>query len=337
MPQANRTMDSLEHIKATAAEWVARRHAPHWSNAEEAAFAQWLNASMSNRVEYLCHEKTWREADRLKVLGAGAQAGAVLTINDWRASPYFNHLRPFEAAYAPLLNKPRRAGKYLALAASLLVLCATGYFGWNSLQGVRYSTSIGVTTAVPLPDGSKITLNTDSEIQVAVSRTERRINLRQGEAFFEVAKDPLRPFTVIAGDRRVVAVGTKFSVRREGKDIRVVVTEGKVLIDPAEGEAFLTAGSVAQTRHEKLTVQHRSLPQAEQFLSWRDGYLMFDEVTLAEAKLVIGHPGIADVPVTGHFRSTSVESFATLLERGFPVTVTREQDRIVLGLPRRQE
>lgn len=343
-------MDRLEPIKNTAAEWVARRHGGQWSPGDEDAFDQWLNASMSHRVEYLCHEKTWRESNRLKVLGAGAQPGVIPTVEDLRASPYFKHARPLKALAGSLSqsraaeNVPERTGarpawKSFAAAAGLLVICAGSYFSWNALRGDRYSTSIGVTTAVPLSDGSKVTLNTDSKIRVSVTRTERRIDLDQGEAFFDVAKDPLRPFIVVVGDKRVVAVGTRFSVRRMGEDLRVVVTEGKVMVS----SLLLGAGDIAQTRHEQFTVQQRSSAQTEQILSWREGYLMFDEMKLADAvaefnrynaqKFVIQDATIADIPVTGHFRSTNVESFATLLERGFPVAVHRERERILLRLP----
>ncbi|MEJ1961315.1 MAG: FecR domain-containing protein [Gammaproteobacteria bacterium] len=71
-------------------------------------------------------------------------------------------------------------------------------------------------------DGSAITLNTDSQLRVALTEAERRVDLKQGEAFFEVAKDSTRPFVVEAGRKRVVAVGTKFSVRRDGDFVEVV-------------------------------------------------------------------------------------------------------------------
>ena len=109
--------------------------------------------------------------------------------------------------------------------------------------GSSFRTAIGAITAVPMSDGSKVTLNTDSQIHIAVTGHERRINLGRGEAFFEVAKDPNRPFVVVAGHCRVVAVGTQFSVWREADEVRVVVTEGRVRVerdDAPSGDAQAT-------------------------------------------------------------------------------------------------
>src|SRR5690606_15944214 len=129
----------------------------------------------------------------------------------------------------------------------------------------------------------------------------RRIDLRRGEAFFDVAEDPHRPFVVDAGKKRVVAVGTKFSVRRDGDSIEVIVTEGKVRIDDAahpllggareaagsapaaDPPVFLTPGAVAHADETGVLVQRKSLLEAEAHLSWRSGVLMFREQTLADA------------------------------------------------------
>ncbi len=123
-----------------------------------------------------------------------------------------------------------------------------------------------------MEDGSRITLNTDSQIRVDLTVKERRVELQQGEAFFEVAHDASRPFIVRAGNKRVIAVGTRFSVRREANDVRVVVTEGKVRVE-TEGDPSstspepLVAGTVAQASSAGVLVQTEPLAQAEESLS----------------------------------------------------------------------
>ena len=195
-----------------------------------------------------------------------------------------------------------------------------------------------------------VTLNTDSQIRIALTDTERRVELRHGEAFFEVSKDPNRPFVVRAGDQRVIAVGTKFSVRREGDDVEIVVTEGKVRVeDGAAGQGyrvggsadlFLTPGSIARADDAGVLVQRRTLPEAEEHLSWRTGWLMFRNQGLADAiaefnrysarKIVIQDPAIASLKIEGNFRATNVEAFVRLLESGFPVRAEVRADQIVL-------
>jgi transmembrane sensor len=238
----------------------------------------------------------------------------------------------------------------LAVAATLLLAIGIGAYLALAPNGERYATPIGGIASVPMADGSKVTLNTDSQIRIALTDTERRVELGHGEAFFEVSKDPARPFIVRAGSKRVVAVGTKFSVRRDGDDIEVVVTEGKVRVEDraagqgarADGSAdvFLTPGSIARADEAGVLVQRKTLPEAEDQLSWRTGVLMFRNQSLGEAaaefnrynvrKIVIQDPQIAALKIEGNFRATNVEAFVRLLESGFPVRAEVQEDQIVL-------
>ena len=92
----------------------------------------------------------------------------------------------------------------------------------------RYGTAVGATRVISLPDGSRLTLDTDSQVEVTIDGKARTVQLERGQAFFEVAHDRQRPFVVDTGRLSVTAVGTAFSVRRVGSDIRVVVAEGTV-------------------------------------------------------------------------------------------------------------
>lgn len=174
------------------------------------------------------------------------------------------------------------------------------------------------------------------------------MELQQGEAFFEVSKDPQHPFVVTAADQRIVVVGTKFSVRRDGHDVRVVVTEGKVRIEQERAESQtpsreLAAGSVARAIGGSVAIEARPLPDVEELLSWRFGYVVFHETSLADAvaefnryntrKIIIEDPEVAALRVSGNFRATNVESFARLLEEGFPIVVERQRDRVMLSAP----
>ena len=193
---------------------------------------------------------------------------------------------------------------------------------------------------VPLADGSHVTLNTDSRIRVALEAKERRVDLDRGEAFFDVAKDPARPFIVQAGDKRVVAVGTQFSVRRDHNDIRVAVTEGKVRVEDASSPVVLTAGSVARTANTEVLVHEAAGAEVEELLSWRSGYVVFRDTALADAvaefnryntrKIIIEDPAIAAIRIGGNFRSNNTDAFLWLLQSGFPVTVEETHDQVVL-------
>jgi transmembrane sensor len=192
-----------------------------------------------------------------------------------------------------------------------------------------------------MPDGSNVTLNTDSVIRVAVSDRERRVQLEQGEAFFDVAKDPARPFVVRAGNKRIVAVGTKFSVQHLHDDVRVLVTEGRVRVESeTSSPVFIAAGSVARADGSALVVRKAQPTQVDELLSWREGYLRFHETALADAvaemnryntrKIFIEDPELAAIRISGTFRPTQYEAFVRVLQDGFSIQARNEGERITL-------
>lgn len=334
--------DSVRKIDEIASEWLVRRDSEAWSDADQRGFDAWLNESPLHRVAFLRIEHVWERASRLEALGAGVRRGEVPPPGQWNFSPFAN---------ATDIERHRdrrgiaRSGRVRVIAASFLLAAAFG-LAWSVWPaGPAYRTPVGGLAVVPMADGSTITLNTDSRIRVAMSGQERRVELERGEAFFDVAKDPGRPFVVDAGDQRVIAVGTQFSVRREGDAIRVVVTEGKVRVEPEGRESVaarepLTAGAVALANNAGVLLQQQALPDAQEALSWRTGVLVFRDLTLTEAvaefnryntrKIVIEDPGIATLRIAGSFRATNLDAFARLLERGYPLHARYADDRIIL-------
>jgi transmembrane sensor len=322
-------MDPSKEIDDIASAWITRQASGGWVASDGRQLESWLRASTYHRVAYLRLKRVWEETGRLSALGAGVNGDEPPPPGHWNLTPFFGRARS-------KADRPLRRRFVFAAAASVLlaVVVATGLI---VVPGAKaYQTPVGGLTAVPMVDGSKVTLNTDSRIRMAVTETERRIELKQGEAFFEVAKDPLRPFVVEAGGKRVIAVGTKFSVRRGNDDIRVVVTEGMVRID----DVFLPAGSVASAGEAGVSVQTRGLSEVEEQLSWRTGMLVFHDRTLADAiaevnrynerRFVIADPAIAGLLIGGSFRATNVDELAELLQKGYPVDVERTGEQIVL-------
>lgn len=367
-------MASSRQIERAAAAWLARRDAGPWTPGDQAGLEAWLAASSARRVAWIRLEAAWRESGRLKALGAGLPAGAVPARGRWTqpplpamrdALPEPGHIRPdaapekqmpsgsraFDATslrFAPRRHdRPRRGGfAAMATAAVLVAALALGWRYYPSAKPVAYRTAIGDVESMSLADGSEATLSSDSRIVVALSRRQRDVDLQQGEAFFHAAKDPGRPFVVSAAGYRVVAVGTRFSVRRDGTDLRVVVTEGLVRLESAPGNGrdrpvtLLPAGSIATTGPSGTLVRTGPVEQAEQYLSWRDGFLSFRDTPLAVAaaefnrynarKIVVDDPAVADMRVGGNFRWSNTEAFVRLLEQGFPVRAEQRGDAIVL-------
>jgi transmembrane sensor len=329
---------------------------------------------VAHRVAFLRLDAAWRQSDRLKALGAGVPAGTVPERGAWTLSPFTGPGRrghgpaspaadgrrrppprtaPVDAAALRFSRRPAPRHRHLpryAAAAAVLLVAASLLLGWRHYTAVdeaSYRTALGDLQDIPLADGSTATLGSNSRVRVALSRSERRVDLQQGEAFFAVAKDPARPFVVHAGHRRVTAVGTRFDVRRDGADLRVVVTEGVVRLDTDAGPGghrqpttLLPAGSVALATGAGVMVRSGSVQQAREYLSWRDGFVTFHDTPLAAAaaefnryntrKIVIGDAAVGAMRVGGNFRWSNTDAFVRLLQQGFPIRAEQRGDAIVL-------
>jgi transmembrane sensor len=354
-------------IEATAAAWFAKREGDDWSAVDQAQLETWLDSSTAHRIAFIRIAAAWESAARLSALGAGVPAGTIPPRDAWgfarpRSETTSRVLRqPGESVNDPELDvasssantpdvhhsvPPRFLRRTRAIAALLVVAAAAGTVWYFSMdRSNSYRTQIGAVTTVPLADGSKVTLNTDSQIHVELGPTARRIKLDKGEAFFDVAKDAARPFIVEISDKRVVAVGTQFEVRRDNNEMRVLVLEGTVRIEHAgifskTPQTRLAAGSAARTAKTAVLIDQPAAAQVEQLLSWRTGYLLFRDTALADAvadfnrystrKIVIEDAAIAGIRIGGHFRCDDADAFLWLLQSGFPINVEKRSDRIIL-------
>ncbi|MBD9369872.1 FecR domain-containing protein [Xanthomonas sp. XNM01] len=356
-------MDSLR-IEQAAAAWLARREGDHWNPAQAAALEQWLAADTAHRVAFLRLRATWEQAGRLKALGAGLPRGRVPPRGQWDAAwPALEaasavdapgprarvdaalagvRFRPREQAPPAVGGRQRFAG-IVALAG--LFALAIGASRQAEVPPASFHSALGEVVPVTLNDGSDAVLGSDSRIEVRLSPRRRAIALTRGEAIFDVARDPQRPFVVEAGERQVVAVGTRFSVRRDGAQVQVVVTEGTVRLEPVAGgsslpSALLPAGSVALAGPDGVSVLSPGVEAATRRLAWRDGDLSFEDLPLAEAlaefnrynprPLELADPSLATLRVGGSFRWSEPERFVDLVEQLFPVRAERRPDRVLL-------
>ena len=341
-------MTDSKRIEQQAADWLVRRDAGDWAPHDQHALEAWLSASARHKVAFLRLEAAWAEAGRLQALAAGLPAGGPppRTASDAPALPDLRGI-----TFAPR-RAHARTGRWrhgVAAALAMLALGSAAWGGWQltGRQQAHYASAVGQVQTLTLPDGSTATLSSDSRLDVRITRQERHIALTRGEAFFDVAHDRRRPFVVEAQGRRVAAVGTRFSVRRNPEDVRVVVTEGKVRLETRIGDdgraqpvSLLPAGSVATAGRNGVLVRSVPVADAERYLEWREGFLTFDDTSLAEAaaefnrfnarKLELADATVADLRVGGNFRWSNAEGFARLLEQGFPVRVERHPERIVL-------
>jgi len=336
-------MSSTE-IETAAAAWFAKREAEGWTPERQGELDAWLEQSTAHRIAFLRVCEAWKRFGELDALTTDRAPGVIPGRGTWvwRAREQGPPLegRP-TVAVAPRALR-HRLWRPAAAAIALAALAAVGLTSWYvAHQGTSYRTEIGQIRPVPLEDGSHVTLDTGSRIEWAVKADERRIDLIRGDAYFEVAKDPARPFVVSVARARIVAVGTQFYVERDADGLVVLVTEGKIRLERlAQSPKEVPAGSEARLDAAGLRISHPTDMEIQETLGWRDGYLLFRDTTLAEAvarfnrythkKMLIEDPSIAGIRIGGHFRLDDVQGFLWLLKSGFPINVDESSDRIVL-------
>jgi transmembrane sensor len=314
-------------IEDEASRWLAARDAHTPSDEEEAAFNLWIQADIRNRVTYLRLEASSRRCDRLK------------------------ELKPLDRGVDPDLLRPRRlrirwplalAGSLAAALLITAVLLVQAQLGWQ-----QYETLVGGFSRIVLEDGSVIDLNTDSEIRVRLRPDHREVQLERGEARFQVAHQPARPFVVSAADASVRAVGTAFSVRlRDAAQVEVLVAEGTVAIDSGRVPHAppLNAGEVAVLLPDRMSVSRVEPQQLERRMAWTTGKLQFRGEALTFAveefnrynrrQLKLADASLAQLRVGGTFNATDPESFAAALASTFKLRVEpANPDAIVLKPP----
>lgn len=270
--------------------------------------------------------------------GALLRARAAMSVIDRALVPDASDM-PFPRAAARPTRRWLLGGLGSAAAAAL------GFVGWRGLRGERVMTVRGEIRRLPLADGSVATIDTESELHVAMTGGTRRIAMAHGQAWFQVAKDRSRPFVVDAGIAQVRAVGTAFSVRRIGEQVEVAVTEGTVVAWPtgAGGTmSVLSEGQYATFTIGKDTPATGTAPaQINRSLAWRNGEISLEGETLSDAvaqfnrynrqQLVLDDIVLGQERLVGLFKVGSPVEFAQMLERTFGITVLVTPTEIRIG------
>lgn len=306
-------------IAAEAAVWITVLHGPDRNRAMEDSFREWQQRSPAHREAF---EKT---------------------TDVWEAIPRSEGARKFMLE-KELREADRPRGRSFswrwAAPACLLVLAASGAMlvQWRE-QGV-YATAVGESRSILLDDGSRMLMNTDTHLRVDFDAKRRTVEVRGGEAFFEVAKDPARPFVVRVGASEVIAVGTAFSVRfLDGpkRDDALVVTlvEGQVNVRPTVGGGGTLAPKDAVTLKpgDRLTLDYRpsttthavesrvDRPNLERAMAWKRNEISFQATPLVAAVDEINRysrtqitlskdMGLEQLDVSGVFKTGDSVAFA---------------------------
>jgi transmembrane sensor len=297
MAQKNREIDDL------AADWVTKRDLGVLTPAQEAQFQDWLAADARHLGAYGRAEAVLSRVERLNVHTLDRVSSQTAHPSAWK----------------------RRFVLAGGIAASLAIALGVTLQRPDKVQERIFSTAIGQIREVVLADGSVVFLNTNTEIRVRFSEKFRDISLLRGEAQFDVAKNKNRPFIVTAGNTRIRAVGTSFTVSMlPKKPIQILVKEGVVELQRADASTAMPvrAGAniqaIAPAGAPIVTVAVPDDKLARD-LAWQRGRIALDNQSLEDAAdefarysevRIIVDPAVSDRTITGLFASNDPVAFA---------------------------
>jgi len=311
-----------DNLLETAAAWRVRR-AAGLSAAEAEQLRAWLETP-AHREAYELTGRAWgafEAADHpaLEALRAGTRS------------------RMRRRSVKPWL------GGAIAAALALVVLAGGGYAVLRPKPAEVYATSAqDAGRAIVLADGSRLVLDADTEISARFDRRERRLDLHRGQARFEVARDPARPFRVQVDGNTVVALGTTFNIDRWGERTLVSLSQGRVEVRGAEGDA----PPVRLAPGQQIAIEGgRLLPVTAaggaETSAWRDDKLAFEDIALGEAvaqvnryattPVVLARSDLDQLRVSGVFVRGDGAAFAAGVARLYGLRASRQPDRILLG------
>ncbi|HEY6926348.1 MAG TPA: FecR domain-containing protein [Steroidobacteraceae bacterium] len=341
-PEIDSTTSTTEQASAW---WVLLNHGDA-TPADHHAFGEWVA----------------RSPERVEAFLQTARLTSALQSTDlhWPDTPVDTLIREARSAPDGVIDLPMRSVSQESMQVRAspwtrraivvgAVALAAGAAGWSFLGQDHYTTSIGEQRSVVLSDGTVVTLNTSSEIEVRMARDHRTVGLLSGEALFQVAPDPARPFDVAAGKATVRALGTQFNVDRRPSSTTVTVVEGKVAVftgyDPGAASDAQQPPNLPLTAGEQVTVAANTIPHPERVdpaeaTVWTRRKLVFEHRPLGEVaeefnrynreRIDIESPQLRSQEITGVFEANHPESFMSFLAAIPDVVVERAGDKRVI-------
>jgi transmembrane sensor len=305
----------MERLEEAAA-WRVRLAEQDLDDSPE--FAAWFAADARNAA-------AWRQVqDRWSVFTEHATAPEVI---DLRCQALAH---AHEASRGRWVRSKRFANAHrLGIAAVVVAVVVAMSFFWK-LQPDVYQTRAGERRVVTLADGSQVALDSRTEVRVRYSQNARELVLAKGQARFDVARDIERPFSVTAGDHKVIALGTSFNMDLFGPRLLVTLIEGHVMVadinlDAGEQVVFApqAAPSVARVNLGQTT-------------AWENGEVVFENDTLATVVarinryarqgVVIADPETAQLRISGVFHTGDIDGFVSTIIAYLPVRADKSGD-----------
>jgi transmembrane sensor len=314
-------------LNEAAARWFIRMQEAEPDSPQRTQFEAWLMQSEQHQAEYASICEAWdgiSSLDELKKLAVAREA------------KYF----------IKQTNQAKKIKKAVSAVSLCVILAFAGLFGnhqyqqWQAsptMQMARQSGTAEILTQT-LDDGTQVTLNASSKIEVTYYRNQRHIALLQGEAIFNVTKDPDRPFIVETDTAKITVLGTRFAINKLSKLVRVSVDHGSVRVeskDPASS-IILNNGEVAEIRNGKAT-QHKDADAADYF-RFATGTVVFNQADIYEIADVLSRyrkenmtaQGASQEKINAVLEIKDMQTFLGILPRIANVNVLQASDGTVI-------
>ncbi len=307
------------------------------ANQEELELVRhWTEASDANRKQY---------EEFMKALSAADKTSAHQNINidaEWR-----RHIETFNPSIAESPSgKSITLANVLKIAASVLLIIGFSYFGWRYISQKSFKTNIAETNEMILPDGSKVTMNARSKLTYLkkdFGKTSRIVSL-EGEAFFEVRKNPAVPFIIKLDGAEVKVLGTSFNVRayKDMDKIEVTVAEGRVTLyeKGLEQKHIVVVKGEKAIFNKSLKLVQKRQNDDRNFISWKTRLIVFDNDSLSlisktlsnvyHKNFVIQNPKLNHCPITTTFENKDLQTVLNVLKSTLDITIKEEDDAIYI-------
>jgi transmembrane sensor len=319
-------------IREHAAEWFLRLHAHDLNVAERFAYLQWLKASPVHIGETLQMCVLYSVLYPMKKQLFFTNEDDISNVID---------LATREDVAPPTRTRSSWHVRALSVAVAIGVLLVGGAIAMHTWLESRIETQASEWRSLTLNDGSFVSVGPRTELRDRFGQEQRLLSLSHGEALFQVAKDPARPFIVDAGPAVIRATGTRFAVSRREGGVTVTVEEGTVVVSDGAGRS----GAVSLTAAKQLTVSGAWPPAVKQVdaareLAWSNRRLVFEDDTVAAAAdefnrrnrvQIVVDPAFALEQVRGVFQADDPASFAEVVaarKNGVALRASRDVIRL---------
>lgn len=311
----NKPNASQRYIENQAIEWLVKLNNPALSESDIQKFNQWLSESPAHQVAYINAEQLWTTSEKL-VKNTSLKSGLI----NWR----------------------------YAFASFLIVVCVSFYqYSIHSTTDYEFHTGIGEQKTFDLVDGSKVTLNNQSHMKLAINQKSRKVQLLAGEVLFDVATDIKRPFDIETHDGMIRVLGTQFSVNRYAESTLVTVIEGRVALGekPFEKDIFVPAQVLTQSQQQTLGnaikgIEPRQVDVKSE-LAWQDHQLIVRNDTLSNVladlekafpvKFVIMTPALGEKRITAVLNLSDLDQVLLVLETSLSLQIDRTPTEVRLS------